>query len=301
MKLTHFKIVSFIFVTSVLLTLAGCDSSTGTVSDRGIGIVETAPIAVDDNINITVTGIESPVTSLDVLANDSDAENDINKTSIQIVGTTNPGEALIVLGEGNWTVTSTATVGQDPEIKFTPETGFRGDPTPVKYTISDETELVSNEANVIIDYTQTYFENNTTYAIPDGTGIGGTNGVVTSEINVTNAVISIDQVTVTVDITHPWDADVIISLLGPLGNSILLSSTRGSSGDNYTNTTFDDNASISITDSPAAAAPFTGTFIPEEPLSTFVDDNANGTWTLEVSDQGLNDIGTLNAWSITID
>jgi CshA-type fibril repeat protein len=51
---------------------------------------------------------------------------------VQIVGTDNPGEELVVPGEGTWTVTPTTGA-----ITFTPETGFTGDPTPIEYTVQD--------------------------------------------------------------------------------------------------------------------------------------------------------------------
>ena len=297
MKLTNFKIVPFIIAGAALLALSGCDGTTGISSDGGLGggpvtPPGTAPVAVNDNKPVTVTGAVNEAASVDVLANDTDAEDDINTTSIQIVGTTNPGDCWTVPNEGKWCVTNV------DQVRFTPEAGFIGDPTPISYTVSDDTGLVSNEASVTIDYTQTYFENNTTYNIPDGIGIGTPGEVVLSEITATNAVTSISKVTVTVDITHTYDGDLAISLIGPLGKSIILSSNNGVDGQNYTNTTFDDAAATSIT---SASAPFTGTFQPEEPLDLFIDDNANGIWTLEVSDNGPTDVGTLNSWSITIE
>uniref|UniRef100_UPI001D12206B Ig-like domain-containing protein n=1 Tax=Psychrobacter fjordensis TaxID=664424 RepID=UPI001D12206B len=39
-------------------------------------------------------------------------------------------------------------------ITFTPEAGFTGDPTPISYTVDDNTGETSNEATVTIDYPQ---------------------------------------------------------------------------------------------------------------------------------------------------
>ena len=275
----------FILACSAFLALSGCDGTTGISSDSGFTGVATAPVAVDD----TAAGVTATATTISVVANDTDVDNDLDVSSVQIVG--NP----IVPGEGNWTVDATGSV------TFTPEAGFTGDPVTISYTVSDDTDLVSNEATVTIDYPQTYFENNTTYHIPDAINTGTPGEVVISEINATNAVTVINEVTVTVDITHTSDADLIIRLIGPLGDSIILSSDNGVDGDNYTNTTFDDGADFSITDTTNALAPFTGTFMPEESLGIFVNDNATGIWTLEVSDDGELDVGTLNSWSITIE
>ena len=60
---------------------------------------------------------------------------------------------------------------------------------------------------------------------------------------------------------------------------------------------FDDQAATSIT---LGAAPFTGSFKPEGLLSTLNGIPANGTWTLEITDDANADIGTLNSWSLTI-
>lgn len=71
----------------------------------------------------------------------------------------------------------------------------------------------------------------------------------------------------------------------------------GGTGNNFTNTTLDDDAATSIT---AGAAPFTGTFRPEGSLATFNGLNPNGTWALRITDDELILFGTLNSWSLTI-
>ncbi|WP_223033704.1 GEVED domain-containing protein [Hanstruepera marina] len=104
---------------------------------------------------------------------------------------------------------------------------------------------------------------------------------------------------VTVNITHPYDADVEIYLVGPAPNNteIPLSISNGGSGANYTNTVFSDSGTTSIN---SGFAPFSGTFSPEQPLSSFTDQENNGTWTLKVCDNypSLDD-GTLDSWSIS--
>jgi serine protease len=70
---------------------------------------------------------------------------------------------------------------------------------------------------------------------------------------------------------------------------------HGGSGDNLTNTVFDDGAAVSIG---AGAAPFTGSFRPFEPLSAFNGQQIQGTWKLRVVDNAAEDVGTLNSWSL---
>ncbi len=98
-------------------------------------------------------------------------------------------------------------------------------------------------------------------------------------------------------ITHTWDGDLDIFLVAPNGTRVQLSTDNGGSGDNFTDTVFDDAAAASIT---TGAAPMTGTFRPEGLLSTLNGIPANGTWTLEVADDANADVGFINAWEIQL-
>ncbi|RMB63966.1 T9SS C-terminal target domain-containing protein [Dokdonia sinensis] len=102
---------------------------------------------------------------------------------------------------------------------------------------------------------------------------------------------------VTIDLTHTWDSDLDISLVSPDGTSLDLSSDNGGTGDNYTNTVFQDGGD-DITD---ASAPFTGTFAPEGGTfaETFAGENAGGIWQLSVCDDTGGDTGTLLSYEIT--
>ncbi len=68
---------------------------------------------------------------------------------MQIVGTTNPGDDLMVLGEGVWSVD-----GVTGEITFTPQVGFTGDPSDITYRVDDHEGHTSNPAVVSVDYVQ---------------------------------------------------------------------------------------------------------------------------------------------------
>jgi subtilisin-like proprotein convertase family protein len=101
-----------------------------------------------------------------------------------------------------------------------------------------------------------------------------------------------------VDITHGWDADLIISL-SHAGTTVLLSNRQGGSGGaDYTDTAFDDQASVAI-NAGYAYAPYTGAFRPEQALAAFNDMDAFGLWTLTVSDNEAGDAGTINRFGIT--
>ena len=100
---------------------------------------------------------------------------------------------------------------------------------------------------------------------------------------------------VQLDITHTYTGDVEVYLIGPGGTEIKLSVGNGGSGNNFTGTTFDDEATIHIS---AGSAPFTGSYIPDEALSTFDDIGLIGNWVLRVYDNAMNDQGVLNNWCL---
>lgn len=98
-----------------------------------------------------------------------------------------------------------------------------------------------------------------------------------------------------IDITHPRTGELKLIIKGPDNTSVMLSDRNGAEGDNYTNTFFDDQASLSITE---ANAPFSGSFRPQFPLSAFNGKPVAGTWQIRVNDSGAGNSGTLNNWCL---
>jgi subtilisin-like proprotein convertase family protein len=92
---------------------------------------------------------------------------------------------------------------------------------------------------------------------------------------------AIADLNVKISVTHTSVGQLVVSLRHPDGTSVLLVSHRGSSGDHFNATVFDDEAANPIT---SGAAPFAGTFRPEGVLSAFDGKTAQGSWKLEVLD-----------------
>lgn len=107
--------------------------------------------------------------------------------------------------------------------------------------------------------------------------------------------LTIADLNVRLNIAHTWDADLYGYLRGPDGTIVNLVAYRGGSGDNFSNTTFDDEAAVSIA---SGAAPFAGSHRPERSLAAFDGKNARGTWALYVYDRAYLDTGTLQSWSL---
>ncbi len=116
----------------------------------------------------------------------------------------------------------------------------------------------------------------------------------------------VSDVNVRIRLNHTFDGDLNISLVGPDGTTIDLSSGNGSSGDNYGSgandcsgqpTVFDDSAAASIT---GGTAPFAGTFKPEQALSAFNGKPTAGVWKLRITDTASLDVGTLFCFQLEI-
>jgi subtilisin-like proprotein convertase family protein len=134
-----------------------------------------------------------------------------------------------------------------------------------------------------------YPSSDTPVAIPDLS-------TVTSSINVPDG-FTIDDINLTVDITHTWDADLSVYLISPQSTRVHLFTNVGGGGDNFTSTTLDDEC---VTPISSATAPFTGCYQPEGTLSDFDGENSSGVWTLEITDTMGGDTGTLDSWSLEL-
>jgi len=128
--------------------------------------------------------------------------------------------------------------------------------------------------------------------IPDG-------AEATIEVDaVTTFASTVGDVDVTVNITHAWDEDLDITLRSPAGIEVILSDDNGGDGDDYTDTTFDDEALASIL---AGSPPFTGVWQPEGALSDFDGESAAGVWQLILTDDyPTADDGVLDSWTVTL-
>ena len=98
--------------------------------------------------------------------------------------------------------------------------------------------------------------------------------------------IELTDVNVIVNITHPYVWDLRFGVVGPDGTFVYLSANNGGSGDNYTDTVFDDQATESITN---GTAPFTGSYQPSPGVLADLNfDNTNvlsdGTWKFVIID-----------------
>jgi subtilisin-like proprotein convertase family protein len=106
---------------------------------------------------------------------------------------------------------------------------------------------------------------------------------------------TIVDVNVTLNISHTNNSDLIAELVAPNGTRVTLFSQVGGASDGFSNTTFDDQASLAITN---GSGPFSGSYRPESLLSVFNGIDAAGLWKLEIRDTAVQNSGTLQSWSL---
>lgn len=122
--------------------------------------------------------------------------------------------------------------------------------------------------------------------------------VVRSSVEVAGFGGPVLDVGVRVDIRHSYTGDLVVILENPAGQRVLLVSQRGGEGDDFSSTTFVDQARLPIAD---GEAPFAGQFQPEGALHAFTAGPANGTWTLLVADTADHDGGEIRRWDLEIE
>ena len=154
---------------------------------------------------------------------------------------------------------------------------------------SDDNAGAYHTLETLRDVSPSYDSTDTPLAIPDDATFDSVIALTDSE--------TVGDVNVTVNITHTYDGDLVLSLIPPTGPSISLVDRRGGTGENFDDTVFDDEASTPIT---AGSPPYAGSFQPESPLSSADGIDSLGNWTLRVSDDAIVDTGTLNSWTLTL-
>lgn len=132
-------------------------------------------------------------------------------------------------------------------------------------------------------------------SISSGITVAGGNGILT-------------DVNVSIDMPHVWVGDLTFSLNSPGGTDVTLidrpgvpASLYGCGGDDIL-VKLDDAASLSVENQCSGSVPtINGIFTPNNALSAFNGESADGIWTLNVQDaEPSGDAGLLNGWLIEV-
>ncbi len=117
---------------------------------------------------------------------------------------------------------------------------------------------------------------------------------------------TVDDLTVSLRADHTYLRDLTVRLISPSGTEVVLVEHRGSYGNDFgtgtddctgSPTQFTDNAERSIS---SGIAPFSGSWRPEQALSAFDGEPAQGTWELHVRDDASADIGAVHCVGLTL-
>ncbi len=271
------------------------------VAGTSILVNPTAPVISGGNGNATIDANECNSISISLANVGSVTAQGISA----VITSSTPG---VVITQGNSAypdIAPAASAANSTAFTIATTTGYICG-TNIQLTLTVTSADGTVAFNLVLPATSSFgvpvsFSNNTVTPIPD---------VLTTDIPITVSGITtaIGKVTLSLHLLHTFDADLDISLIGPDGTTVDLSSDNGGAGDNFgtscdpiTNrTTFDDAGAVSIT---IGTAPFVGTFIPEQSLAAFSGKSGaqvNGTWILRIVDDLGGDAGTFNCATLNI-
>jgi len=108
---------------------------------------------------------------------------------------------------------------------------------------------------------------------------------------------TITDVNVRIDtVLHSWDSDLRFYIQRGTVGALVISNVGGS-GDNFIGTILDDEATTPIA---SGTPPFTGSFIPSNPLTPFDGAGSSVYWKIAITDTAGGDEGILKAWCLVI-
>ncbi len=144
-----------------------------------------------------------------------------------------------------------------------------------------------------VGQTRRYLSTTPPLPIPDNNPSGVNSAIVVADTDI------VDDLDITFNITHPFVDDIELELIGP--PVLQLIDDLGSTGNDFIDTTLDDDAAEPIPDS-SAAAPFTGSWQAQNGPILFALEggSAAGSYTLRTVDDKANDTGTFESWSLLI-
>lgn len=167
----------------------------------------------------------------------------------------------------------TATPGQTVmlDVTTTADTDwgtYQFDVTGVDSATGEIVKTVTASLNVLPQGLQDYsYDNTTVVELPDNDAAGIESVITVAEEG------TVFGTTASVNITHTWQGDLMVTLRSPTGTERILHNRSGGSADDLVETWQFD---------------------------TFNGETMQGDWTLIVSDNAALDVGTLNSWNLTL-
>jgi subtilisin-like proprotein convertase family protein len=143
-------------------------------------------------------------------------------------------------------------------------------------------------------------------AIPDNSSVGATVNIPVSGFGRASKIsFSVDGTTcdtttgsTTVGIDHTFVGDLVGQLVSPSGATANVFQNAGGSGNNLCQVVFSDAAQAPFADVEAGNAPYSGTWLPANPIDGLRGSTVDGTWKFFVRDTAGADTGSIRAVSL---
>ncbi len=196
--------------TPIMYTLI--ENATGLDSTATITITytEEPPVAVNDESNDNIVGID---VTLNIIANDSLSDGtpvltlSVAELTVDLDPST-PGiqDSLIVPGEGRYDYDTLTG-----EVTFNPEAGFTTDPTPIDYTLIENSTGLDSTATITITYTEEppVAVNDSSLDNRFGTKVY-LNIIANDSLSDASTIISLSDVQVDIDLSTPGLQDTLV-------------------------------------------------------------------------------------------
>lgn len=260
---------------------------TGTLNSWGM-IITTSDAAAG-SVSLGADG-HSYGDTVEIQVTDTNAGANVD---VEVTTTSGDSETVTLTGNGNGVYTGSIVLVEGGVTSGDGQ--LQGEPSDtITVTYDDADDGSGNSAQVT---TTGFISNVTVFASADTPIAIEDNTTITSVIDVPLTGV-LNDIDVILDISHTFDGDLDVFLIGPDGTRVELFQDVGGTGENFTGTILDDEADQDIA---SGSAPFTGRYRPVGSLSDYDAMDPIGDWTLEITDDAGADQGTLNSWSVAID
>ena len=299
---------------NAFFAVPGYDLATGWGTPSGTNLIDILAPPVSVPALVILTNVVSGGNGNGVIDSDECNSFDLVLTNAGAVDATHVQATLTTTTRGVAIVNRTASYPDLPagsagtnlvSFEISTTTNFVCG-TPINFTLVIKSDQITTSRPFRINTgtvgTPVRFDNSTVISIPDNNASG-----VSSVILVSGIDTAVQNIQVSLNIIHPFVADLTLELISPDGITNILSQNNGFGADFGNNCTpdssrtiFDDSGAIPIT---AGNPPFVGIFRPEQPLGNFVGKSGtavNGPWQLHVIDGVPLDIGSIDCWSLIL-
>jgi subtilisin-like proprotein convertase family protein len=126
-------------------------------------------------------------------------------------------------------------------------------------------------------------------------------GTLVRTLNVAGLGTTLTKVVLYTEIPHTYNADIDMTLTSPAGTVVMVTSDNGYIyNDGFNGTTWDPEGTDAVTDHSFLGDGVVTPLTPEGPFTAFIGEDPNGVWTLSVTDDRTNDLGSLARWDLTV-